>query len=435
MRSTSRTALRALAAALAAGLLGCASTPRGSGAASSPEATPADGGVSSTEAERQAVAENLQAQARRELAPLEKHKVTVLGGKYALEVEASAAPVVAPGAEQDSVTVPLGTQQPLTLVLHPVRIDVAGSIMGALAEVGGGLKVESVQVTDIVSVAGAPLVFVEAVYTADSPKGKLVGQLKLGVARGLEASLICVHDELGYSETFERICRGAVEGLSEIGPASPGSAKKPSYRQLQLMRVANRAVGFEETTVRPRDGGGKQLSIDGVMLMPRSATELMAEDSYSIVESDKDGWVVSHSYVKGGAAQEPTTTVTMKRQKGSTFAFEGQVNGKEVKGTFQSKNKKGIASDFRIAQSVRDQLLKGKAKQLTFESYLPSLNPAGTVDLSLAPQADRERGVRWSMGGMELSCTADARGWMERMEMPIGPATLSQARVFEQGEP
>jgi hypothetical protein len=148
---------------------------------------------------------DIQAMLAREVEPLAKKSVAFPGGAFTAEVEGAGEPAVAQGEGFVRVDVPIGTQGKLNCFLYPQNIDTAATLHRVISAVPQNLEVQQIRPTSVTPVGVDPLVFVEAAYEANSPQGKLVGLLKAAVFAAPEHALMCMHDELGYVKSFQRI--------------------------------------------------------------------------------------------------------------------------------------------------------------------------------------------------------------------------------------
>jgi hypothetical protein len=84
---------------------------------------------------------------------------------------------------------------------------------------------------------------------------------------------------------------------------------------------------------------------------------------------------------------------------------------------------------------VATELLTGKSKELKVEQYHAGLNPVSPVEVSYKTESKEKRVIKVMLGQMEALATADDKGMMEKMEIPIGGVQLSQERVLVRGSP
>src|SRR5262249_53789223 len=133
------------------------------------------------------------------------------------------------------------------------------------------------------------------------------------------------------------------------------------------------------------------------------------------------------AYSQGG---ELEVDIALKKIGPQEYSYKGKHSGKDVSGKFKTKGKKGLASGKMVASIVASELLSGKAREVKIEEYHPSLNPEGPIEVAYQTQSKADRRIKATLGQMSLVGTADAHGELEKIEMPMGPITITQERVF-----
>ena len=147
------------------------------------------------------------------------------------------------------LTVPLGTGTPLTCFLYPQPIDAAAAARLLVQSLLDDVQVERVRATDVKSFAGIPALYVES----DFARGERVGRLKVMVHADPVLPKACFHDELGYTQTFQRVTASVAAGLSSTA-AEPAVA--PSFSDVQVLRVGELVLGYQHTALFRAQAGG-----------------------------------------------------------------------------------------------------------------------------------------------------------------------------------
>src|SRR5260370_21817894 len=202
LEDVSRIALRALLV-LAVGSAGaCANTKGGSRA--SPSAGNAPGG-------------NFDPQGAyaRELQPLAKAPIQL--DKLSGEAEAGGAPTLKDLGTSVQMTIPVGTEYAVQCFVYKKEVDAGGTVLKVMREVGKSVDVRLFKVQDVSLIGDYPAVFLEAQYLAKTEKGQALGELKSMFYQHPVTPMLCMHDELGYNDTFHRMTKSLAASLKITG--------------------------------------------------------------------------------------------------------------------------------------------------------------------------------------------------------------------------
>jgi hypothetical protein len=406
-------------------LTGCATT-----SASKPEEAPTERPAEAAPAPAPEAAQkpDLKAMAARELPPLTKQQVAAPDGSFTGEVEGAGAPTF---QQQEGIlimSVPLGTKGPLTCFVYAEPLDAGGALTRLLGMVGQHTEVQLARTTDVRLVNEAPTVYAEAQYLVSVPQGKAAGQAKLMVHTHEQVPLVCTHDELGYTESFKRITSGLASSLKPAGEKKPA----PRYAEFHVVRIQGHPVGFERRTVNAVAGGSKMTEVESSLFLPRSAKELLTQDTVHKELADKDGRLVSRDYARATNG-ELDIQVSLEQVKGREYHYEGTHSGKELKGNFTATQE--LATDPSTAKLLREQLLPGKKKEVTMQIYNAAANPVAPVTQVWRRESTEGRDVTVEMGPMKVTVTVDAQGMAEKAVVPMGNLQMVQERVSVSGTP
>ncbi len=385
----------------------------------SPEATPAPAPAQKPD---------LKALAARELPPLTKQRVAAPDGSFTGEVEGVGAPTFQQQEGFLIMSVPLGTKGPLTCFVYAEPLDAGGALSRLLGMVGQHTEVQLARTTDVRLVNEAPTVYAEAQYLVNVPQGKAAGQAKLMVHTNEQVPLVCTHDELGYTESFKRMTSGLASSLKAAGEPKPA----PRYTEFHLLRIQGHPVGFERRTVNVVAEGSKLTEVETSLFLPRSAKELLTQDTLHQELADKDGRLVARDYARATNG-EPDIQMSLEQVKGREYHYEGTHSGKELKGNFTAPQ--DLATDPSTAKLLREQLLPGKKKELTLQAYSPAANPVAPVAQVWRRETTEGRDVTLEMGTLKVTVTVDAQGMVEKAVVPMGGMEMVQERVSVSGTP
>jgi hypothetical protein len=365
----------------------------------------------------------------RELSPLPARPFKTLAGVEGT-VEGAAAPTVKAEGDAEEVEVSLGTGQALSCTIFPVRLDAAAAVWRYAEQAKRSVTVTAATPVGAAVVAGSPVVFAILVYRVDGPKGPLVGMAKLGVYAHDAHSLLCVHDELGYGKSFERIVKGLAGSLrGGVDDARAGAR----FAEVELMRIGELAIGVSERVVWDREGGGHVVKQRASQLLPRGGADLYALDSTSEEVVDAKDLLEQGVYSHAANGEIDAAMQLTRAQDGVTYRYEGEKDGKRLEGTFATKA--GLSTDLWFARRLQAKAPPAKP-ELRHEAYSLEASPVAALPVvyRLDPAAGPRR-VRMELGPIQLGGELDADGLVRLAEIPVGSAKLTVERAWSRGTP
>lgn len=254
---------------------------------------------------------------------LKAMRVSALDGKFEGTVLAATPPKVLAETNDEGLTlasleIPIGTAEPLRCSVSPGRAD-ASRFFAHFTSAARTQK-------PIVSVVARPsgsVMFLTAAYTG---KGG-TGLVKLAVAPRAVGSLACIHDEVGYQASFERVFLSAIDGRA---PAADPDA----YVEVAQVSERKKPVGFVETRARATTEGGRE-AIESFVAVAEKGERRAFLEGVTVSKVDKKGELVEMTYVHlvDGVLYE----VVKVERKGASYSYSGQREGKAVSGAVPTK--------------------------------------------------------------------------------------------------
>jgi hypothetical protein len=369
---------------------------------------------------------------RREMPP--GPKVKLQAGSYSGEVEATATPVVEVKPDETKISFSFGSEGIVHCTIYPDPIDPASDIASTLRADGDKMSIREVKPYAVVAVGEDPALFVEASYVVSRPGGIAVGQLKLAAIDSPTAPMLCLHDELGYADTFKRV---TTELAASIQSAHPRPVLK--YVALWVARIGDAPVGFGREVAGVDDERRPVFESCAAFLLPKPAlaTELVIRD---IVESDTEdghGGVLEIRFASGDATEGGAKSVVAKRVGTQEYTYEGTgEGGKKVSGKFKTKGPRGLRSAAERA-AIRRDLVSGKpvSGQTYVERYSPDKTVTEPVESLYRLLGKPERKVEESTDGeITWTGTIDEKGLLANGELS-GKPPLTLERILVRGTP
>ncbi len=354
-------------------------------------------------------------------------------GTRRVKIEAAGPVEVKPDAEKKFIELklPIGTQLQVQCFLYPTPIDAGATFARAIAQVKSRFAIASIRLVAVEVVERAPALFVELNYLVDAPTGKQGGQLKLAVFPDTGAPVFCLHDEPGYQKSFQRI---TTRLASILARSAPETGPVTTYRTVSIDTLNGVPVGFDTVRFTKTADGVQHIATVSTLLLPRSATEWMAQDSATISDLDADS-IISARRVIAATNGELQLNMLATHHGGRLYTYAGTSSGKELSGSFKTKGARGFESDVLLGRALKNELLTDKVKQLEVEQYLPDLTPLAPTVFVVRRVALGPRVVELSTPQLKMIATVDANGDSEATELQLGTFVLHSTRKFIEGKP
>ena len=403
-------------------LCGCGASQAGKPGAEAREpasSSSANGGMSETE---------IRALFQREAKDLTPQAVNDPQGAFTARVGAAGAPKLSSVEGASVIDVPLGTDDSVTCQLFTEEVDPGGTLNNVLKGLRGKVEPKQAAPWAVRVMADAPAAFVSVIYYAKSQRGLLLGELKLAMHARPQRSMLCVHDEPGYKQTFEKVVTELAESLKLKQAALP-----PSYMDIDTAYIGQVPVGFMSSTLKTVDSQ-RQFSAHGLTMLSSSPTDLLFHDDISVETIDGNDQLLRGVWVKAEGG-ELAHTVKLEQVKAGTYRYEGQLQGKAVSGEIKTKDGKPLASQLSVLKRLAREGKKTGAFSVPTEHYSPDTDPTRLIEMKyFRSPNDPPRSFRFEAGNLKFSGMLDANGYVESVQAPLGAATLTFRRELQRGK-
>ena len=326
-----------------------------------------------------------------------------------------------------AISIPLGTDSHVECFVYKTMLD-SGEVMRNFIELLDPAKVEISRVVpwEVSVHRESPAVFVQALYLIPKAGGKAAGLLKIALHADRAHPIACLHDEVGYVRTFERLTKGLFDSFE-----SKSEAPKPEYTDTLILRLGKVPVGFETSDLLEDEDGQRRWFSRSATFLPQDAKSLHLEDDASNVLIDPQG------RIKGGVWIETSRGKTnhrieLSQKKNFEYEYSGEVEGKQVRGTFTPAAKAWLTSPVATASALARLLKKKGAFDLKQQEYMPGVDPTKPVDVQYL--RDASGAVTVSMRTMRLVGSLAPDGRPEALELSAGPPKLTIQRAYVRGK-
>jgi len=373
---------------------------------------------------------DLAAMFDRESTGLEPKAVSDPQGGFDVKVSAAAAPTVNQVQGMSIVEIPIGTQAKVRCQVFPAEVDAGGTLQGVVKELTAKVQPKQVAPWAVRVVGESAATFVSVIYHAQSPRGTLVGELKLALHAVPTRPVLCMHDEPGYRKTFETVVSD-FGGSLKLKKAPPAS----SFLEVQTAHVGDRPVGFSKSTLRG-SGNEREFSSSSMLMLSASETDLAFRDSLAIETIDPQDRLLRGVWVDA-AGGELAMSIKLEQVKGKpgTYRYDGKLQGKPVSGELTTKDKKALPSSVATLKRLSRDGKKAGVFNLVAEHYVPDMDPTKLLETKYTrTSGDPAQSFRYEAAALKFTGKLDAQGMIESAELPLGPATLSFRRELVRGK-
>lgn len=363
------------------------------------------------------------------------HDVSLLGGAFTGQLQATAPPVIQNGQTAEGVKVAtlafrIGSANGMVCYVRGTR-DVAGlvdtkidEIKKEMAKNGIQGRLEAPEVS--VEIEGShPVLYLDVPTVVKKPDGERPGLIKLAFSPRDGGSVLCMHDEIGYKKTFKRI----VGGLVTSGTVT-GDYPQPVYTEIAIAKSEGKTVGYAESYEFVQDGQVKTLDVLALVRSNKSGGGVL--DQVERATANGKGELVSLQRAIG-TNRESITALDLKRGNGNAYVYEGLVQKTKVKGSFTAPR----ALETRGALAGRmAQVASGKLKELKYLVYNEAQRLEGPIEVTVTREDPKTLSHKGDNG--EVWQTAiDALGLAERTmyARDKNGERIILERAYSQGQP
>ncbi len=302
----------------------------------------------------------------------------------------------------------------------------------AVAAQHGEMVERQFHFVDSGEVAGLPFLALEWMYAIRNADGQiLVGFTKTRAATKGQRTFVCVHNNLGYRDTFARLFDGFV-----VNAEVPDTTPTPYYEEIVKVDLNGIGSGIGYAAFYApgtRDEGNlTEIHIIEASLMPVDRSTMMTSDSTSISREDPTGTLASASdFTVENDEWARELHLARDPEKDNDWAVSGTSQGKEIAVTIDGSLEP--AGVLRQLEMARDVFAEG-ATSVDAAVWMPSIDPTTFMPTTMTrDDAETERQAQLQMGPIGYTGLFDEDGNMYEADISIGPVTISIERIWSRG--
>ncbi|MBI3557257.1 MAG: hypothetical protein HY074_13420 [Deltaproteobacteria bacterium] len=375
-------------------------------------------------------AKDWNAAMERELATLPKQALPSDKAKFSGEVEAQGAPAVAHSTGLARITIPLGTEQPISCFVYYERISAGDAIQKLFADIVLGEK--RLGAFDVGVLATYPYLYAEAAYGIDRGGEKFHGTEKIIAVSFFQNALICLHDEVGYRQTFRRVVEGLAASLKIVPANSLGTYVRA--RQIHRMSRNDAVLGYTEDVWLSNSKNLSDFFEFRSQIDLGSGTAPVANDVVFGEEVDSKGRLKSGTYLVSENGQLQTN-MKLESSDRKNYRAAGLLMGRKYSVKFAAKN--ALLAHYG-ENALLAKFASGEASEsVTVEHYLPTVKALGPFHKKLwlkGVAAGGHAKVGAQVGKLATEGEVDGHGYVSAT-IPSGQDTITLERLYTEGAP
>jgi hypothetical protein len=333
----------------------------------------------------------------------------------------------------------IGAAAPMECTFFPEELDLATSLQANSAETFdllvehfGTVEGRRISAVDAGSFGASPFLAIDWMYVTTIEEEEAAGEIKHVVASVDGRSIYCIHNELGYKETFRRAFRSLVENIEYDAVTE----LPPQYSEILVYSVQDRRVGIEQVTLAYDDEGDARTVVYDALLFAASESELIAQDSTDVQFTTANGAMMNqiHALYRNGEAESSLTL--LPGADPGVWHVEGSFKSKPIDALFYEENLSSWLGNAVILQEA----LEGRGAEAIVEvvQWIPHVHPIEPIALSVRVQeafASGDFSAQMSVGPVQMDVVIDGSGSTKSGVVRLGAADLQVERIFAEGKP
>jgi hypothetical protein len=336
-----------------------------------------------------------------------------------------------------SVEFDIGGESPVQCEVFPDGVDLANGLrvtfenaVKSIEANHGKIEARGLESSDAGSYGPVPYIKLSWLYRVPGPQGAgLLGNLKQFIMEKGTTGVYCVHNDLGYVNTFTGITQAFAETLETQAPAAA-----LHFVEISTASMSGTELGVTISTLERDAEGDIKARQSTALLIATNDGNVQSQDSTQVnwIRADDSLINAVSTEVSNG---EVSNSLSLKEGEDGTWVVEGEVQGKAVKANLP----KGAKPGNWLAQSKQLRALLAEPKAVGREHSMDiwiSENPdklTAAKTRVLAKKGERFT-ARGEIGNITATLTLDkATGTASAADIKVGPVDMKLERVFISG--
>lgn len=270
-----------------------------------------------------------------------------------------------------------------------------------------------------------PYISADTLYNISDSETSLSGVVKGKSARTSQSLQLCVHNEIGYRDTFTKVFTSFVEVFTK------SEADPEFFEVVYKISLNGIHVGFVEERYTFDAEGDVSIANNSAMLMPVDANNFARIDSVSDSFSTSDGSIINaNEYTVQNGVLASNFSLSYADE---AWQVVGEMQGKEVTKTLEHD---GWFLSGYGSYLVLENLRKSEASSGEYTMWSSSVDPSSALPVKLRQLSDNPNAnFEVDMGPLVMQFLADEKGIFQRGTINQGPIKLGMTLMHARGLP
>lgn len=354
-------------------------------------------------------------------------------GDFAVTVEGLSVAEVSPEESYVYASWNIGTDVQMECLVYHDQLDIAATLVSVAENLLtnseatlGKLQEMSVAHLDAGVWDHVPYLRLDYLYTTRLNGAPQAGLLKQVIATRDQRTIYCLHNELGYRDTFMRL---ASRFITELQLARP--APRPLYVSVDVITLNERRFGVSEYTIR-RESDGFRTSHWRSTLVPQGNGQVSARDRYRLELTDGGGRLRSAVEVESQNS-ELVTDLSLDPTPEGSWSVTGVHEGQRVSASFHAGR---LPSDIEYHHMKANFLRTSKVGDVwSVNTWSTGADPTQVTAFTLTVLDDQPSGVvaQEEQAGQIMRSQLNRDGEILRSVIQLGANRVVSVRVYSAG--
>lgn len=372
----------------------------------------------------------------RESLDLESHEVLSQDQNLKLQVTAKQIPKLELVQDQTPyyyASIDIGSRSPMECFFYATDISPASSLKTITNNVFQSKEVGEVtgRKTSFLAagmVEGFPYLMLQTAFRVKENGKELVGNLKTVVGTKEVGNVICVHNEVGYQQTFMKVFSDILSSF-EYPQMFKGGIR---FKSIVLVSIKDLPVGYTYKFIGQTQYGLHSWVEKGSLLIPSDDSNVVALDDLAFEIANKDG-SLSYGIYKAEENGKSTHLIELSTLDYKNYLAKGNKDGQDVSKEFSLD--KPIVSNFQVPSLISKSFFEQDLKQFSVPIYSPDQNLHGPTSLRLKLVKINKAGgiVSFSAGDLTHHAVVEKDGTEEALSFNVSELKIEGKRIFKAG--
>jgi hypothetical protein len=260
-----------------------------------------------------------------------------------------------------------------------------------------------------------------------------------------DKSAVCIHEEMGYRETFLRISKGFFDSIDK--PAE--SKDKPRFVEVWVSWIEDVPSAVTRREFYDLENGNKKIIERETSLDKYKPGAMYGDDVLHTTQTDSENLLISEDLLlkRGGYDLVTGSLNTTEDGEKYKFYFKAEGGHPPLAGAFPKDKENGVypgmQNNITARKRVREIVKNKGSDKFTMKEFHVSGDPRNAQRVTYKVDgAETPAKLNVSLDEMKISLTADADGMLDSLEMNIpidamNPNIVKKVvskRVFMQGQ-